>query len=433
MPDSLLNQSRPPVFCPGCSHERVVLALNSALMNMGLAAHQVAIVSDIGCSGLFDTFFNTHALHGLHGRALTYAAGLKLACPDLTVIVTMGDGGLGIGGAHLLSACRRNLDVTLLVLNNFNYGMTGGQFSATTPVDAAVESGFLNRLETPVDVCRLAQAAGAAYTAACSSFQKNLPQEIEQALRFEGFAVLDIRGICPGRYTKKNKLSPKMIEKELAHQPLEQTHHLPINRKEYGRRYREQSALQKPAQPPVSMLPQHPAPSNARWEIMILGDAGQRVQTAGEILCLAGMSAGLRVTQKNDYHITVLRGPSISEIILSPDEIDFTGITKPGVILAIGQAGVNTRQKVFRQLDPQAMIIQTPGVDLPTVSGSIHLADFKDLGIKREDWSLAALMVLARLGTVLHKDMLRSAIQARFKSTALESALALFEKVEILK
>jgi pyruvate/2-oxoacid:ferredoxin oxidoreductase beta subunit len=134
--DSLINTSRPPVFCPGCTHERIVHALDKAISLMGLAGNQIAIVSDIGCSGLFDTFFNTHAMHGLHGRALTYATGLKMARPELTVVVTMGDGGLGIGGAHLLAACRRNLNLTLLVLNNFNFGMTGGQCSATTPADA---------------------------------------------------------------------------------------------------------------------------------------------------------------------------------------------------------------------------------------------------------------------------------------------------------
>jgi len=108
--NSLLNSSRPPAFCSGCSHERITHALDQAFQNMGLSGDQIAIVSDIGCSGLFDTFFHTHALHGLHGRALTYATGLKIARPELTVVVTMGDGGLGIGGPHFLSACRRNLD-----------------------------------------------------------------------------------------------------------------------------------------------------------------------------------------------------------------------------------------------------------------------------------------------------------------------------------
>ncbi|MCP3952061.1 MAG: 2-oxoglutarate synthase, partial [Desulfobacterales bacterium] len=192
--DSLLNKSRPPVFCPGCSHDTVTKSLDRALVNMGLQNEQIVVVSDIGCSGLFDTFFNTHAMHGLHGRALTYATGLKMARPELQVIVTMGDGGLGIGGAHLLSACRRNLDITLLILNNFNFGMTGGQFSATTPNDAAVGSGFLNQLDMPMDACAVVAAAGAPHVTRCSCYSKDLSATIEKAIRFKGFAFIDMWG-----------------------------------------------------------------------------------------------------------------------------------------------------------------------------------------------------------------------------------------------
>ena len=87
--NSFLNPQRPPVFCPGCTHERITHTLDQAFQDMRLSGHQIVIVSDIGCSGLFDTFFNTHAMHGLHGRALTYATGLKMARPELKVIVTM--------------------------------------------------------------------------------------------------------------------------------------------------------------------------------------------------------------------------------------------------------------------------------------------------------------------------------------------------------
>ena len=162
--------------------------------HLNLPGNQIAIVRAIGCSGLFDTLFDTHAFHGLHGRALTYAAGIKLARPELNVVVTMGDGGMGIGGAHLLSACRRNLDMTLIVLNNFNFGMTGGQFSVTTPPDALVGSGFLNQLERPLDICQVALSAGAPYVTRCSGYQKNLSDEIRQAIEFDGFAVIDTGG-----------------------------------------------------------------------------------------------------------------------------------------------------------------------------------------------------------------------------------------------
>ncbi|MEJ2024290.1 MAG: thiamine pyrophosphate-dependent enzyme, partial [Deltaproteobacteria bacterium] len=216
---SLLNQNRPPVFCPGCTHDRIAKVLDKAFQHMGLRGSEIAMVSDIGCSGLFDTLFHTHALHGLHGRALTYGTGLKLARPELNVVVTMGDGGMGIGGAHFLSGCRRNLDLTLLILNNFNFGMTGGQFSATTPPDALAGSGFLNQLERPLDVCSVAVSAGASYVTRCSAYRKDLDEEIERAITHKGFSVIDIWGICVGRYAKKNHLTPKEIDASLEKLP----------------------------------------------------------------------------------------------------------------------------------------------------------------------------------------------------------------------
>jgi 2-oxoglutarate/2-oxoacid ferredoxin oxidoreductase subunit beta len=429
--NSLLNRSRPPVFCPGCSHERVTHALDNALVEMGLAGEQIAIVTDIGCSGLFDTFFNTHAMHGLHGRALTYATGLKLARPDLPVIVTMGDGGQGIGGAHLLAACRRNLNLTLLILNNFNFGMTGGQYSATTPPDARVGSVFLNQLERPLDICQVARAAGAPYVRRCSGLEKDLAHEIRQAIEYEGFAVLDIWGICPGRFTQKNRLTPKMINEVLAQLPPMTGPVIENRRPEYARHYREAAALQKPAAPPTQIDARFDPPQPDRREVILLGDAGQRIITAGEILCLAGLSAGLRATQKNEYNITVLRGPSISELILSPEEIDFTAISQPDIVVALGQEGVNRQKDLFAGLGPDTLIIQLAGVALPDNQARVYPVDLKSQGIKAKDWALGSLAVLAKLNQVIHMDMLRAALSLRFKGTTLETTLELVESVEI--
>ena len=298
---SLINPDRPPAYCPGCSHEVVTRALNQCFQNMGIQGNQVVLVSDIGCSGLFDTFFSAHAFHGLHGRALTYATGIKLAQPELHVVVTMGDGGLGIGGAHLLSTCRRNIDVTLLILNNFNYGMTGGQFSATTPSEAQVGSGFLNQIEKPMDPCRVMQAAGAAYVSRASAYQKDLADKMQQAIQFEGFAAMDIWGICPGRYTRHNPTTFKTIQAALDDLPVFDGP-IPENmRAEYGRYYRQIASQQKPAQPPRAVEKKFTPLIDDRKGILILGSAGQRIITAGEILCLAGLTAGLHASQKNDY------------------------------------------------------------------------------------------------------------------------------------
>ncbi len=428
---SLMNTNRPPVFCPGCSHDRITRVLDKVFLNMGLDGDRIVIVTDIGCSGLFDTFFHTHAFHGLHGRALTYAAGLKLARPDLNVIVTMGDGGLGIGGAHILSACRRNLDLTLLILNNFNFGMTGGQFSATTPSEAQSGSGFLNRLESPLDVCRVASSAGAAYVARCSTYDKGLVEKIENAIRFEGFSIMDIWGICPGRYTKQNKLTPKIIEDTIDALPSFKGPVAENIRKEYGRHYRELAGDMRSVPPPVKIKTTFAPLVPGRQEVVILGSAGQRIITAGEVLCLSGLTAGLKVAQKNEYDITVLRGPSISELILSPEEIGYTGIDQPNVILALSQEGVDRKQSLFDGIDANTLIIQAQGIDIPSCNARIRRMEVKSWGIKAHDWALAALAVMAKLNSVVSLEMLRSALAFKFKEKVLGSALDLIDRVEM--
>ena len=428
---SLLNKTRPPVFCPGCSHDRILKALDKTFQNMGLNESQIVMVSDIGCSGLFDTFFNTHAFHGLHGRALTYAAGIKLARPDLHVVVTMGDGGLGIGGAHLLSACRRNLDLTLLILNNFNFGMTGGQFSATTPSEATVGSGFLNALEKPLDAACVTAAAGAPFVARTSAYGKNLPILMEQAIRFEGFSVIDIHGVCPGRFLRRNKLTPNMIDETIKSiEPFNGP--LPENaRSEYGRHYRELVSVQKPASLPSKIEVNVNAPQTGRQDVVMLGAAGQRILTAGEVLGIAGLTAGLNVTQKNEYNITVMTGPSISELILSPEEIDYTGIVSPTAVIALAPEGVERRKELFAQLKPQALVIQVAGVEIPPTQAQSLMVDFKAQSIKKTDWAMAALATLAGMNRVLNPQMLHAALIQRFRGRILETVKELVDSVII--
>jgi pyruvate/2-oxoacid:ferredoxin oxidoreductase beta subunit len=425
----LLNKERPPVFCPGCSHDKVVRALDRALGNMGLQGNQVVLVSDIGCSGLFDTFFHTHALHGLHGRALTYAAGIKLARPEARVIVTMGDGGLGIGAAHLLAACRRNLDLTLLVLNNFTFGMTGGQFSVTTPPESHVGSGFLNSLERPMDVCRVADSAGAPYVARCSAYSKGLSHELQRAVEYTGFSLLDIWGVCTGRYRKQNAITPKEIEQGITELPA-YSGRVPANeRPEYAAAYaRQRESLFRPKLP-AAIEPRFTAPEAERQEVVLLGAAGQRVVTAGELLCLAAMTAGHRATQKTDYPITVLTGHSVSEIILSPESIAYTGMTRPSVVVALAGDGVRRRKRLFSLLTRETLLLKASGVDIPPTGASVSEIDMGAMGIKEPDWALGFLAALAGMNRVLSRKMLETAIGLRFRKKQQEPALEVVRTV----
>jgi pyruvate/2-oxoacid:ferredoxin oxidoreductase beta subunit/Pyruvate/2-oxoacid:ferredoxin oxidoreductase gamma subunit len=401
----------------------VVHALDRALRGLGLDGNRVALVTDIGCSGLLDVFFKTHAFHGLHGRALTYATGLKMARPDLHVIVVMGDGGLGIGGAHFLSACRRNLDLTLLVLNNFNYGMTGGQYSTTTPDDAVTASGFLNRLEAPLDICRLAEAAGVPYACRTSAFSVNLAKQVEAAIGFSGFAVMDIQGICTGRYTRKNKLTPSLIEERIAKAPVYDGPVVHNQRKEYGKYYREYAAKQKNIDAPRKINPVSVATVTRKTTILILGRAGQKIATAGEVLALAGIAGGLSVSQKISHDITVLRGASISEVILQTQPIGFTGIGLPDVILALGREGIKRKSDIWADLPPETLILKAQGVDIPACKAEMKTIDFKKFCLKERDWALAALGLLAGEDRIITMLLLKEAINTRFKGDLLDNAL----------
>jgi Pyruvate/2-oxoacid:ferredoxin oxidoreductase gamma subunit len=319
--------------------------------------------------------------------------------------------------------------MTLLVLNNFNFGMTGGQCSATTPSQAEVASGFLNRLDRPLDLHSLAVAAGAPYMATISGYQKGLESVIEEAIRYDGFAVIDVHGICPGRFTRRNKLTPKAIADAL---DLKRHSNGPVaanTRREYGQAYRSLASRQEPAKPPRAVEPAFTPLEAGRREVILLGSAGQRVITAGELLGLAGMSAGLHVTQKNDYDITVLRGPSIAELILSPGEIDYPVIDRPSVILALAPEGVSRRKTLFGRIDGNALIIQASGVEIPQTEGTVKAVDFKAMGLKVTDWSLAALAVMAKMDTVLDTAMLDAAILHRFRGEALAGAKTVVGKV----
>ncbi|MEX1302207.1 MAG: thiamine pyrophosphate-dependent enzyme [Desulfotignum sp.] len=426
---SFLNTSRPPVFCPGCTHDRITKSLDAALVKMDIPDHKTVIVTDIGCSGLFDTFFNVHALHGVHGRALTYAAGLKLADPSLNVIVTMGDGGMGIGGAHVLSACRKNLDLTLIILNNFNFGMTGGQYSATTPSDAVVGSEFLNQAEIPMDVCGVMESAGATYVSRISGHDENLSDELVSAMQHKGFAVVETLGLCTGRYTKRNQLTPKVIEQMIEQRPSPGGVIEKNQRPEYGERYRQLAKEKGRFPEPFEVKKQFDMPDTRRHEVVILGSAGMRIVTAGDMVCFAGISGGLNVSIKNDYNITVLRGQSVSEILLSPEKIGYTGIESPTVVLALSDEGVVRRQKIFAGLSPDTYVLKEASVAIPDTPAQVEEIDFKAMKIKKTDWALASLAVLAKHEIVLNKDMLVFALKSRFNEKVFNLSMETVEKI----
>ena len=213
--DYLRQDLMPHFMCPGCGHGIALRALLWAVYELEINKDKLAVVSGIGCSGRVGAYIDANTMHVTHGRPLAYATGLKLARPDLEVIVITGDGDcLAIGGNHLIHACRRNLDITCLMLNNEVYGMTGGQVSPTTSLDRFTTTTPLGNHEPGFDSCKLAAAAGAGLVGREITLQvpalKNL---IKEGIGYPGFSFLEIISDCTEIYGRKNQLgdSPEMI------------------------------------------------------------------------------------------------------------------------------------------------------------------------------------------------------------------------------
>ncbi len=219
--DYLREDGFPTFWCPGCGNGTIIRALTESLAARGIPPHQVVAVTGIGCFGKADDYLRTHCLHGTHGRAAAFATGVKAAKPELTVIALMGDGDCAtIGGNHLIHACRRDIGVLAIVSNNLNYGMTGGQYSATTPTGSRTSTSPLGHVEGAFDLCRLAEAAGAAFVARATAAHPVLLQRIlTEALGRSGFCFVEVVSICPTHYGRANRLGdPARMLRALADQ-----------------------------------------------------------------------------------------------------------------------------------------------------------------------------------------------------------------------
>lgn len=198
----------PHIWCPGCSNGIVMRSIVKAIENLGLNKDNVCIVSGIGCSSRATGYLDFNTLHTTHGRALSFATGIKMANPKLEVIVITGDGDCSaIGGNHLIHSARRNINITTVVFNNSIYGMTGGQYSPATPSGAYGTTAPYGNIDSSFDLCQLTKAAGATYVARSSAYHANMIiSQVEEGIKNKGFSFVEVASICPTYFGRKNKM-----------------------------------------------------------------------------------------------------------------------------------------------------------------------------------------------------------------------------------
>jgi 2-oxoglutarate ferredoxin oxidoreductase subunit beta len=216
----------PHVWCPGCGIGTVVKCFATALERSGMDLEKVSVVSGIGCSGRVAGYMRLDAFHTTHGRAIPFATGIKLGRPELQVVVVSGDGDLvGIGGNHFIHAARRNVDLLVILINNFIYGMTGGQNAPTTPLEAKSSTMPFGNFEQPFNLPHLAASSGGPLVARWSCLHiRGLTWALEVALERKGFRFIEVIAPCPTLYSRLNKLGTGLSEMRFYHDNAEIRH-----------------------------------------------------------------------------------------------------------------------------------------------------------------------------------------------------------------
>lgn len=387
-----LDQSQfPYIFCPGCGHSKVIDHLDKALKELSIDPHKIVIVTDIGCAGLSDRYFLTNTFHGLHGRSITYATGIKLANPELKVIVLIGDGGCGIGGHHLLNASRRNIGITTIVFNNLNYGMTGGEHSVTTPLGSQTSTTPLGQLEVPMDICGTVIVNGATFVARSTTFDQTLYEIMREAIGNDGFSLVDVWELCTAHFASRNRLSRLKLTQTMESLSMSTgiLKHKP--RTEYSLAYRKNHLQKRSLKPTIT----NPIPIRfchslkSPFRIILAGSAGSKIVSAATLFSEGAIRSNLFVSQRNDYPVTVKSGYSLSEIIISPKEIRFTGIDKPDLVIVLSQEGLERSKLWISKLTESETLFTAD--DLPEIMSKASRKKIKLAGQKKELRAIIAL------------------------------------------
>ncbi len=340
-PKKILTGKKFP-FCPGCGHGIAINNLAKVLADLGYRPEDIVIVSDIGCSGLIDPLFATHTIHGLHGRSPALGLGVAMGLEhkgNKKTIAFIGDGGATIGLQHILENARRNVDMTLIVLNNLLYGMTGGQISGLSTQKFKEIVDFETDIP-PFNIIQLAHASGARFAARVDE-PRHMKEILKRAIETEGFSIVEIESLCPSYGMKKlNELLEVVEPEEVYENPRPATHI----------RFSERPSLFD--RQPVFEVRYKPG-AFKRQGFVIAGSAGGGVQSVGKQLATAGILSGLHTTMKGEYPITVGTGFSVAEVIFDHEPIYYTGLDDDFIAVIVSEDGL---EKIRKRIKPDTKV-----------------------------------------------------------------------------
>jgi 2-oxoglutarate ferredoxin oxidoreductase subunit beta len=439
--DYLREIEFPTIWCPGCGHGIVTKAAIRAIAKLGLDKNDVLAVSGIGCSARAPAYCDFNSVQTTHGRAIAFATGMKMHRPDLHALLFLGDGDCAaIGGNHFLHAAKRNIDLTVIVMNNNIYGMTGGQGSPTTPFMSNTTTTPFGNVEPELKLCEVAMAAGATFVARTTAYHVNqIAAFIERGLKNKGFSLIEVIDPCPTGFGRRNKFktpvamyewlrdaavsvekAKNMSEEELEGRIITGVFK-DITRPEYISEYEKMSERAqkqiKPADDYLEVIPDEIREALERYEIRLTGSGGQGLVLAGIMLAEATIKQGRNAVHSQSYGPEARGGASRSEVVLSDGDINFPEVIAPDVLLAMTQQAAD---KFSPGVKPEGIILldstfvaQAPEVDATKVFC------YPITGFARERLgnplvgNVLALGILARLTGKMSLAALESTVRAR--------------------
>jgi pyruvate/2-oxoacid:ferredoxin oxidoreductase beta subunit len=408
-------------FCKGCGHHHYVNHLDEALTALNLDPANVCIVSDIGCIGILDSLFATpHTFHTTHGRSTAFATGIELADgilndSKLKTIVVIGDGGATIGLLHLVNAALMNVDVTVILANNFLYGMTGGQHSQFSPLEFVTPTTPAGNIVPPMDICSIMKSCGATYIRQAAATDKNLGTIIADAIRHPGFAIVEVLELCTEWATPFNKIDGKTINAKIHHS---NDGGMP-ERKDFTSLYNEKVLGAPKKSTDDSITPNYTSTLQGSRRIVLAGTAGEKVQLASFLYMKSAIASTLHATQKNDNPVTQGSGFSLSELCVSSDEILYTGIDQPDAVIIASAEGLKELRAngTLSRCTAETIVIADQSLPEFDCAGKISRLPLRALCTG----SRAALSALAALNVVkgwVSQDALWEMIDGKFKEKA---------------
>lgn len=424
-------------YCNGCGHTWINKALDLALQELNIPPTKINLVSDIGCVGLVDKLFLTNTIHTTHGRSTAVASGVQIAdqvlfANDAIHVIMIGDGGATLGLLHLVEAAKLNVNITILLHNNFVYGMTGGQNSGLTPEDFRTATTMAGNLTPSIHIAHLLQAAHAGFIARKLATDKDLVETIVEAIQYPGFSLVEVVELCTGYATKWNSLSKADIETILEKTDSAERGIIVKrnDRKNYGEIYQASFPKKEIKQDLKNLINtekqlklDHPI------SLVVAGSAGEGVQFASKTFLESALLHGLNVVQKNDNPVTIGTGFSISELKFSSEEILYSGIDLPEYLIISSLDGLNRAKEfisnIIKTKDTKSTVIIDSSlreIFQQTISGFetkfiIHSADFKKLASNSRSLNFVMLGYFYRILEILDFEIFKKAMQRSGKNS----------------